>query len=89
MKIGQAKDALASAMFLVAMILVATRPIQKNVLLGALGLGFLMDLIFTLRPNWHCQDWDRSNSVPKLVILAQVIVFAGLAIINGYPGHRA
>jgi hypothetical protein len=83
MKIGQVKDSLASAMFLVAMILVATRPIQKNVLLGALGLGFLVDLIFTLRPTWHCQDWDRSNFVPKLVILAQLIVFGSLAIING------
>lgn len=83
MKIGQAKDALASVMFLVATILVATRPIQKNVLLAALGLGFLVDLIFTLRPTWHCQDWDRSNSLPKLVILTQVIVFTSLAIING------
>ncbi len=84
MKIGQVKDALASAMFLVAMILVATRPIQKNVLLAALGLGFLVDLIFTLRPNWHCQDWDRSNSVPKLVILGQVIVFASLYVYHLY-----
>ena len=84
MKIGQIKDALASAMFLVAMILVATRPIQKNVLLGALGLGFLVDLIFTSRPKWHCQDWDRSNSLPKLVILGQVIVFAGLNVYHLY-----
>lgn len=83
MKIGQVKDALASAMFLVAIIIVSTRPIQKNVLLGALGMGFLVDLTFTLRPDWHCQDWDRSNLSPKLVVLAQLIVFAGLALING------
>lgn len=83
MKIGQVKDGLACWMFLVALYLVSTRHVQKNVLLAALGLGFLVDFIFTARPEWHCQDWDRANFAPKLVLLAQVIVFAGLIVING------
>ena len=84
MQIGQVKDALGALMFLVAAYVASTRVIHKNVLLAGLALGFFVDLIFTLKPDWHCEDLNEADDfTPKLILFVQTIVFAILVYLNG------
>jgi hypothetical protein len=74
MKIGQVKDSLAAGMFFTGILLLTKGLLKQNVLLAALTLGFIVDSLFTLNPEWHCQEWDEGGA-PKTVIFLQIFSF--------------
>ncbi len=65
MQVGYLKDALATIMFFVLSILY-----QSPIFIG----GFIVDLLFTLNPDWHCSE----STVAKYIVLLQIPVFVAI-----------
>ena len=70
MKAGQAKDAISVGVFSIALLLALKRDIPKTALIWALVMAIIIDGIFTLNPDLHCEDVERA----KPILLAQVLV---------------
>jgi hypothetical protein len=80
MQIGQAKDASAMFLFGVAFLTVLNKNVPKSLILTGLGMGFIVDGLYTLNPSWHCADWEDGPLFPKFSILIQNIIVVGLAL---------
>ena len=65
MQVGYLKDALASCMFLVLSILY-----RSPIFIG----GFIVDLLFTLNPHWHCSE----STVARNIVLLQIPIFIAI-----------
>ena len=74
MQVGRAKDAIAALIFFVSMIVLSTRNVPLGYIFGAVLMGFIVDLMFTLRPTWHCEDWEESR-VAKYIVMFQIPAF--------------
>jgi hypothetical protein len=83
MKISQIKDATAAAMFAAAMVVVWSGPVPRELVLKGLGLGVVVDTLFTLNPTWHGAEWKTGPVLAKLVVMAQVIIFAYILATHG------
>jgi hypothetical protein len=83
MKISQIKDATAAAMFAAAMVVVWSGPVPRELVLKGLGLGVVVDTLFTLNPTWHGAEWKTGPVLAKLVVIAQVFTFAYILATHG------
>ena len=80
MKLGQVKDASATVLFGVAFMTVLNKNVSKKFILAGLGLGAIIDGLFTLNTSWHCEEWRDAPLGPKYLILIQNLFIGGLAI---------
>jgi hypothetical protein len=83
MKISQIKDATAAAMFAAAMVVVWSGPVPRELVLKGLGLGVVVDTLFTLNPTWHGAEWKTGPVLAKLVVMGQVFTFAYILATHG------
>jgi hypothetical protein len=83
MKISQIKDATAAAMFAAAMVVVWAGPVPRELVLKGLGLGLAVDTLFTLNPTWHGAEWKTGPVLAKIVVMAQVFIFAYILATHG------
>lgn len=73
--VGYIKDAIASTMFLISILLVLQTqniPIRNTLVL--LTMGLIVDALFTLYKDWHCENWEESK-VARYIVLLQIPVF--------------
>ncbi len=75
--VGFVKDAIASCMFLTAVMIIHRAPL--DIIRWALLMGAYVDALFTLYPEWHCQKWNPV-SAPGAVLGAQIGVFGFLLL---------
>ena len=83
MKISQIKDATAAAMFAAALVVVWSGPVPRELVLKGLGLGVVVDTLFTLNPTWHGAEWKTGPVLAKLVVMGQVFTFAYILATHG------
>lgn len=83
MKISQIKDATAAAMFAAAMVVVWSGPVPRELVLKGLGLGVVVDTLFTLNTSWHGAEWKTGPVLAKMVVLGQVFIFAYILATHG------
>lgn len=76
MKISQIKDATAVGMFMAALVIVWSGPVSRELVIKGLALGAFVDTLFTLNPSWHGAEWKTGPILAKLVVMAQVCIFA-------------
>lgn len=83
MKISQIKDATAAAMFAAAAVIVWSGPVPRELVLKGLALGITVDTLFTLNPSWHGAEWKKGPVLAKMVVGAQVFIFAYILATHG------
>lgn len=72
MQVGYVKDAIAAVMFLISIVYVSK--VKIDTIRFLLVCAFIVDLLFTVNPDWHCEDWNQSR-VSKYIVLLQIPIF--------------
>lgn len=80
MQIGQVKDASAMFLFGAAFLTVLNKNVPKSLVLTGLGMGFVIDGLYTMNPSWHCTEWEGGPMFPKFSILIQNIIVCGMTL---------
>lgn len=70
--VGFVKDAIAAVLFTVSATVIHRASLQ--IITAGLVTGAIVDGLFTLHPEWHCQKWS-SGSAPSILVYLQVLVF--------------
>lgn len=73
--VGYVKDGVAAIMFLILILFVyVTQKVPIRNTLVLLSMAVVVDGLFTLNKDWHCEDWEDSK-IAKYIVLAQIPVF--------------
>lgn len=70
--VGYYKDLIACFAFILALVLLCTVDISKQLIIVGLVACIAIDGVFTLNPSWHCTPFG--NNAASFAIVAQIIL---------------
>ncbi len=92
---GYLKDAFASFSFFAIILAIMSRPrekwwclgVQRTLALSVLACCGLVDLLYTLNPEWHCREFTGRDIPSYIHILHIVLIIAALIYIAMSPAE--
>lgn len=90
---GYIKDALASFSFFAIIFGILSRPrdswwclsVQRTLALSVLACCGLVDMLYTLNPDWHCREFTGRDIPSTIHILHIALIIAALVYISLSP----